>query len=109
MPTGKNLAKLKNAYEKDPKIFTERGAESETFGSNPDYLRDVFNITKNDLIRLEREGLAIKARYETRHPKAELYEKLNEARTKIGQQPIVCQTGTHRVRWIIFKEAINAV
>lgn len=85
----KAYEKVLAAAEKDPSILCERGKEDECFGSNPDYLLDVHGITKSDLIRLEREGLALKARYETRHPKPDRG---------------VC--GTHRVRWILYKEAV---
>jgi hypothetical protein len=76
-------AKLQKASIQDPSIICEKDKVSETLGSNPDYLKDVFNITKSDLIRLEREGLAMKARYEV--------EKTRE----------------HRIRWLIFKEALE--
>lgn len=96
--------KLIRAYEADPEIVCSKEDVDKTLGSDPHYLNDVFGITKSDLIRLERLGLALKARYETRHPKADLYNKLNEVRTRNGLKPEVCKTGTHRVRWLIFKE-----
>lgn len=74
--------KIKRAFERDPEIVTTREKAGETFGSNPDYLLDIFGIMKSDLQRLERYGMAIKARYETK-------------------------TGEHRVRWLIFKEALE--
>lgn len=75
--------KLKRMFEVDPSIFCDKNKIEETLGSNPAYLEDVFGLTKSDLIRLEREGLAFKARYR------------------------VEKTGEHRVRWILFTEAVN--
>lgn len=91
--------KVLAAVAKDPSILCERGKEGETFGHNPAYLADVFGITKSDLIRLERAGLAVKARYVTRNPRNVSY--FNDPVTK---EPIPVD-GPHRVRWIIFKEA----
>lgn len=79
------INKIKKAVEQDPKIICDRADIGDTFGNNPDYLLDVFGITKSDLIRLEREGYAMKARYEV--------EKTKE----------------HRVRWVIFKEVCDAI
>lgn len=99
-------ARIQLAYEKDPEILCDKSQVDNNLGHNPDYLLDIHGITKADLIRLERLGLAMKARYETRHPKAGLYESAY----KQGLSPTqyVCKTGTHRVRWLIFKGAENA-
>lgn len=81
------LEKFVDAYTADPGILCERGKETETFGSDAHYLNDILDLTKNDLIRLERLGYAIKARYVTknkRHPDID---------------------GPHRVRWLLFKES----
>lgn len=81
--------KLQQAYQTDPDIFSERGSEQETLGSDVHYLEDILHLDKSDLIRLEREGLAFKARYEMR---------------RRDSKPI---TGTHRTRWVIYKEALD--
>lgn len=94
----KALEKVKAAAEKDPAILCERGKEFETFGSNPQYLLDVFGITKSDLIRLERLGLAAKARYVIRNPRNVSYFKDAEG------NPVPVD-GPHRVRWLLFKES----
>jgi hypothetical protein len=76
--------KLQKALLRDPDLLTEKGKESETFGHNPDYLDEILGITKSDLIRLERAGMALKCRYETKD-------------------------GVHRTRWIIYKEKTDEV
>ncbi len=83
--------KIRIAAEKDPDILCSKEELGETLGNNPDYLEDVLGITKSDLIRLERLGLAMKARYSTEN---------KTLRGKLGV------TGPHRTRWIIFKEAV---
>lgn len=88
--------KLMAASTQDSKLYTERGKEEETFGHNPEYLEDTFGITKVDLIRLERAGMALKARYVTRNPKNISYFKDDAGNP-------VAVDGPHRVRWIIFK------
>lgn len=98
----KIVATLRMLSKQDPNLCVEKGAIDTTFGHNPDYLLDTYGITKTDLIRLERLGLALKARYETRHPRAEFYEKLNEKRDP-SLPPFVCKSGTHRVRWVLFR------
>lgn len=85
------------AAEKDPSIICERGKETETFGSNPDYLLDVHGITKSDLIRLERLGLAKKARYVTRN-------KSGRWQFKDAEGEKIMYDGPHRVRWILFRQ-----
>lgn len=94
----KAYEKVLAAAEKDESVFTERGKETETFGHNPNYLLDRHGITKSDLIRLERSGLALKARYVTRNPRNVSYFNDKEG------NPIPLD-GPHRVRWILFKEA----
>lgn len=89
--------KLMAAATQDPKLYAERGKEDETFGHNPEYLEDMFGITKSDLIRLERSGMAIKARYVTRNPRKVSYFNDEEGNP-------VAVDGPHRVRWILFKE-----
>lgn len=54
-----------------------------TFGNNPAYLLDVFGITASDLLRLEKAGYAVKARYETKQG--------------------------HRIRWVIFANTIQGI
>lgn len=75
------MTKVSEAATKDPELLSDRNQVTEVFGHNPDYLFDVFGITKSDLIRLSRKGLAVKAHYQT----------------KAG----------NRVRWILFKEILN--
>lgn len=102
---------LKLLAQQDPKLCVKRDEMDKTFGHNPLYLLDTYGLTKSDLIRLERLGLATKARYEVRHPKANLWdkldEKINEHNAKVSDEnarlplvPRVC--GTHRTRWILF-------
>lgn len=78
--------KLKKAAEKDPQILCPRDKVEETLGSDPKYLENELGLTKSDMIRLERLGLAIRARYATSNKR----------------KPDV--TGPHRVRWVIFLE-----
>jgi len=61
------------------------------------------------LIRWERQGLAFKARYETRHPKQDKYDKFNASLEAHNPNlpKSICPTGVHRVRWVIFSEALN--
>lgn len=92
------VEKVKAAAEKDATIYTERGKESDTFGHNPLMLLEVHGITKSDLIRLERKGLAMKARYITRNTRNIGYFKNTEGKT-------IRVDGPHRTRWILFKEA----
>lgn len=94
----KALEKVKLAADKDEKLYSERGKEDESFGHNPKYLLDVHGITKSDLIRLERKGLATKARYVTRNPRNISYFK------DATGEPVAVD-GPHRVRWLIFKES----
>lgn len=73
----------------NPTLCVTKDQIDQTLGYNPLELLERYGFTKNDLIRLEREGRAFKARYEVRHPNP-----------KKG----VC--GTHRTRWILLKEAV---
>jgi hypothetical protein len=90
--------KVKAAAEKDPSIMCERGTETEVFGHNPQYLLNEYGITKQDLIRLERLGLAAKARYVTKNTSGRWAFKDAEG----NKIPL---DGPHRVRWLIFKES----
>lgn len=92
------VEKVKAAAEKDATIYTERGKESDTFGHNPLMLLEVHGITKSDLIRLERKGLAKKARYVTRN-------KSGRWQFKDAEGEKTMYDGPHRTRWILFKEA----
>ena len=94
------IEKVRQAAALDPSILCERGKERETFGSNPDYLLDMHDITKQDLIRLERMGFAMKARYVTSNPRNVAYFKDDKG------EPIKVD-GPHRTRWIIFKEVLG--
>lgn len=96
----KALDKVKSASEYDPNFFAIRGKEEETFGHNPEYLLDVHGITKSDLIRLERLGLATKARYVTRN-------KRNISYFKDSTGAPIPVDGPHRVRWLIFKPEVS--
>jgi hypothetical protein len=88
--------KVLAAAESDDTIFTERGKEMETFGHNPQFLLDAHGITKSDLIRLERLGLAKKARYVTRN-------KSGRWQFKDAEGEKIMYDGPHRVRWILFR------
>lgn len=96
------ILRLKAAAEKDPTIVCPREKSGETLGSNPDYLLEIHKITKSDLIRLERKGLALKARYEVTH-KHKRYISVEALKKGVSV------TGTHRTRWIIFTEAFDHV
>lgn len=84
MKSEKVREKVKRAVEIDPSIICPKAKVTETLGSDRHYLNDVLGLTKSDLIRLERLGLAVKARY------------------------VVQDTGQHRIRWILFEEALYA-
>lgn len=84
--------------KQDPKLCVSKDSVEETFGHNPDYLLDTYGITKSDLIRLERLGLAMKARYVTRNSRNISYFKDPDTKESIAVD------GPHRVRWILFKE-----
>lgn len=99
--------KLIKAYSADVEVLTPLDKISTTFGHNPDYLLDIHGITKSDLIRLERLGYAIKARYETAHPKAKMFEEINKKREELKLPPVFCKNGTHRIRWIIKLEVLD--
>lgn len=74
--------RIMKAAESDPDILCRRSEIESTLGSDAHYLANELGITKRDLIRLEREGLALKARYVTKE-------------------------GPHRVRWLIFFEVLD--
>jgi hypothetical protein len=99
-------AKLKKAFEQDSDIFCAKADIETTLGSNPDYLKDVFQITKNELIRLERLGLAFKARYSTRNNTKRKLRILDKDGILVSKHLI---TGPHRTRWIIFKEVLDGL
>lgn len=96
----KAYEKVLVAAEKDPSILIDRSDLNKTLGSNPAYLLDVHGITKSDLIRLEREGLAMKTRYEV-----SVKQKRYISRETAEQNPGAHITGTHRVRWVLFRKA----
>ena len=98
---------LRQLQEINPNLCVPREKIGETLGFNPEELFDMYGITKSDLIRLERLGLAIKARYEVRHPKTELWDKLDEVAIKLKKPPVSRKNGTHRVRWILIQENTN--
>lgn len=94
MSTGRMRAiarKVRVAYEEDSSILCAKKEYFEVLGNNPDYLADQYGITKSDLAYLERQGLALKARYETNNPKSGL------------------KTGPHRTRWLVFTEVLDEV
>lgn len=96
----KIIETLQLLSRQDPKLCVDRDKVDETFGYNPQELLDRYGITKSDLIRLERLGLAMKARYVTRNTRNVSYFKDVEGKP-------VAVDGPHRVRWILFKpEAI---
>ena len=74
-------SKLEAGQQQDNNLLVPKDQAGNTLGHNPDYLDTELGITKSDLIRLERGGMALKARYDA--------------------------NGTHRTRWIIFKEALE--
>jgi hypothetical protein len=78
--------RLRAAVTQDPAILTERTELEKTLGQDPRWLSEL-GIEKADLIRLSRLGYAIKARYE-----------IKKQRKK--------STGPHRIRWIIFSDAL---
>lgn len=84
--------KIRLAYMQDKTVCTKRGELSTTFGKNPLELLELYDITKADLIRLERRGFAMKARYAT------------ENKTVRGRNGV---TGPHRIRWVIFDDLLD--
>lgn len=95
----KIIETLQLLAKQDPKLCVDRDMVDETFGHHPAYLLDTYGITKSDLIRLERLGLAMKARYVTRNPRNVSYFK-DEEGNAVGVD------GPHRVRWILFKPEV---
>lgn len=95
----KLFQKLKEGFEKDPELLIDRSNLEKTLGNDLNYLKDILGFTKSDLIRLSRLNLAIKARYATENKR-----KRNTIMPDGTKVPI---TGPHRVRWIIFKEALE--
>lgn len=89
-----SIKNLISAYEKDPTILTDRGKVNETLGSDPRWLLEL-GLSKNDLIRLERLGLAYKAHYET--------ETNRKKKRMVGQYTV---SGPIRARWILFKPEV---
>lgn len=85
--------KVLKAAEKDPDILSNREDLQDTVGQDHRYLKTL-GLDKSDLIRLERLGLALKCRYVTK----------NKTGRKVGDYEV---TGPHRVRWVIFMEALN--
>lgn len=81
--------KIKDAAQADSTLLCSRAKVEETLGNDARYLEEVLGISKSDLIRLERKGLALKARYEM---------------ARLDKKPV---TGTHRTRWIIFDDVLN--
>lgn len=79
---------LTHAVSQDPKILTPKDQVEKSLGEDPRYLESL-GLEKHHLIRLERMGLAIKARYQTE----------NKRRRAV--------TGPHRVRWIILEGALS--
>lgn len=87
----KNLKqRLRDAIQADQTFLCERSRLEETFGHDAHYLEEILCITKSDLIRLERLGLAVKCRYQTQN--TNLKKRFADT------------TGPHRVRWVIFKD-----
>lgn len=104
--TTKLKQKLATAYSKDPELVCEKAKAGETLGNDAKYLFEVLGLEKSDLIRLERLGLAVKARYDTQNSKKKTWVKNpdKDSETPILAVPV---TGSHRSRWIIFKEALD--
>lgn len=96
--------KLSLAFNKDPEILVGRDELETTLGSDAKYLSEQLGITKNDLIRLERLGFAIKARYSTENKRKRKFKEYDSS-GKVTKETFV--TGPHRIRWIIFKEALD--
>lgn len=88
--------KIKLAAERDAELLTSKSDVETTLGHDAKYLLEQLDLSKNDLIRLERLGLAMKGRYATEGKRTILLKD----GSKVGI------TGPHRIRWIIFKEAI---
>lgn len=76
------IERLRLAYGQDPEIVVERKDVENTLGSDPGWLNEL-GLEKQDLLRLERMGFAIKARY------------------------VISKSKVHRVRWILLKEALQ--
>ncbi len=89
MRSEQTLSKLKKAVEKDLEIVCAKADVATTLGSDANYLLDVLGITKSDLVRLERLGFAVRALYDT------------------GNRRNKGVVGPLRVRWVIFKEALE--
>jgi hypothetical protein len=98
------IKKIALAFEKDPEILCDRADLETTLGTDAKYLKEVLGITKSDLIRLERKGLAIKARYSTRNTRKRKHNIYSKTGDLLSTHDV---TGPHRVRWIIFKEVLN--
>lgn len=75
------IQKITKAFEQDPDLLVTREQLQTTLGHNPAYLEEILGITKSDLLRLSRRGLALKAVYPT--------------------------VAGVRVRWFLFKEILE--
>lgn len=90
---------LRLAALQDPSILVPRDQVDKSLGQDPRYLNDL-GLEKRHLIRLERLGLALKARYQTTNKTGKSYF------LDLDKQPIYV-TGPQRVRWILFQEALS--
>ncbi len=106
------IQKVITAYEKDRDLLCDRSDLENTLGNDEKYLFEVLGLTKSDLIRLEREGLAMKARYSTANKTKRMFKRAKIVHNE-GEKPRIDfdslpVTGPHRIRWIIFKEVLGA-
>lgn len=81
------------AVIQDPKIMVSKDEIEISLGEDTRYL-ETLGLTKRHLIRLERLGLAVKARYATENKNPRHSKFLPENRP----------TGPHRNRWILIRE-----
>lgn len=77
------LDKIRTAAESDSTLLTDKDKLQEAQGNFPSYLLEMHSITKNDLIRLNRNGYALKAYVQERTNKS------------------------IHAKWVIFKEVLN--
>lgn len=88
---------VEEAWALDPLILVPKEEVEKSLGQDPGYLKSL-GLEKHHLIRLERLGLAVKARYQTTN-------KTGKAVFVDNDKNPIPVTGPQRTRWIIFKEA----
>lgn len=78
------LDKIRTSAEGIKDFLVDPDKIQDSFGHSPQELENFFGITKSDLLRLERNKLALKASFR------------------------VDKTGEHRTRWVLFKGVLDA-